>query len=138
MCFFKKIFIFLIILSSHSVNAINLDESLSNVFSSISSTASNDVLHPDDAFEISLDVISSDRLVLNWKIEPGYYLYKDKFLIKLNEPSASIGEYVFPSGKLKDDLAFGMVEVYYGENQLLLPFSNDEKKKKELNISIDY
>ena len=136
MHFFKKIFIFCIFLFSYSANAINFEERLSNVFSFASSD--DEVLHPDDAFRVSLSVISDDRLVLNWQIEPGYYLYKDKFSISANDPSVLIGDYVFPIGKLKDDLAFGEVEVYYNDDQLLAPFSSENKNITDLNINISY
>ena len=136
MHFFKKIFIFCIFLFSYSANAINFEERLSNIFSFASSD--DEVLHPDDAFRVSLSVISDDRLVLNWQIEPGYYLYKDKFSISANDPSVLIGDYVFPIGKLKDDLAFGEVEVYYNDDQLLAPFSSENKNITDLNINISY
>ena len=136
MHFFKKIFIFCIFLFSYSANAINFEERLSNIFSFASSD--DEVLHPDDAFRVSLSVISDDRLVLNWQIEPGYYLYKDKFSISTNDPSVLIGDYVFPIGKLKDDLAFGEVEVYYNDDQLLAPFSSENKNITDLNINISY
>ena len=136
MYFFKKIFIFYIFLFSYSANAINFEERLGNIFSFISSD--DEVLHPDDAFRISLSVISDDRLVLNWQIESGYYLYKDKFSISTNDPSVLIGDYVFPIGKLKDDLAFGEVEVYYNDGQLLVPFNSENKDITDLNINISY
>ena len=136
MYFFKKIFIFYIFLFSYSENAINFEERLGNIFSFISSD--DEVLHPDDAFRISLSVISDDRLVLNWQIESGYYLYKDKFSISTNDPSVLIGDYVFPIGKLKDDLAFGEVEVYYNDGQLLVPFNSENKDITDLNINISY
>ena len=81
-------------------------------------------------------MISDDRLVLNWQIESGYYLYKDKFSISTNDPSVLIGDYVFPIGKLKDDLAFGEVEVYYNDGQLLVPFNSENKDITDLNINI--
>jgi len=136
MYFFRKLFIFCIFISSYSVNAINIEESLSNIFSSASSD--NEVLHPDDAFKVYLGVVSNNKLLLKWQIEPGYYLYKDKFLISTNDSSVLYGDYIFPLGKLKDDLAFGEVEVYYNENQVLVPFSYEDKNIKELNINITY
>ena len=71
---------------------------------------------------------------MNWQIEAGYYLYKDKFSINSNDPSLVLGDYVFPLGKLKDDLAFGEVEVYYGQNQLVIPFETTKENIRELNI----
>ena len=136
MYFFRQLFIFCVFLFSHPVNAINFEERLSNIFSFTSSD--DEVLHPDDAFKVGLSVVSKDRLSLKWQIEPGYYLYKDKFSISTNDLSVLYGDYVFPLGKLKDDLAFGEVEVYYNENQVLVPFSHEDKNTKELNINIAY
>ncbi len=137
MYFLKRIFIFCIFLSSYSVNAINFEDSLNTIFSSTPSSV-DEGLHPDDAFKVAISVISNDRLILNWQIKSGYYLYKDKFLIGSNDSSIIIGNYVFPIGKLKEDLAFGEVEVYYNDNQLLVPFTHEDANIKELNINIGY
>ncbi len=137
MHFLKRIFIFCIFLSSYSVNAINFEDSLNTIFSSTPSSV-DEVLHPDDAFKVAVSVISNDRLILSWQTKPGYYLYKDKFLIGSNDSSIIIGNYVFPIGKLKEDLAFGEVEVYYNDNQLLVPFTHEDTNIKELNINIGY
>jgi|TARA_B100000959_G_scaffold199893_1_gene209138 thiol:disulfide interchange protein DsbD len=137
MYFLKRIFIFCIFLSSHSVNAINFEDSLNTIFSSTPSSV-DEVLHPDDAFKVAVSAISNNRLILNWQIKPGYYLYKDKFSINSNDSSIIIGSYVFPIGKLKEDLAFGEVEVYYNNNQLLVPFTHEDTNIKELNINIGY
>ena len=137
MYFIKRIFIFCIFLSAHSVNAINFEDSLNTIFSSTPSSV-DEVLHPDDAFKVAVSVISNDRLILNWKIKSGYYLYKDKFSISSNDSAIIIGNYVFPIGKLKEDLAFGEVEVYYNDNRLLVPFTHEGTNIKELNIDIGY
>ena len=137
MYFLKRIFIFCIFLSSYSVNAINFEDSINTIFSSTPSSV-DEGLHPDDAFKVAVSVISNDRLILNWQIKSGYYLYKDKFLIGSNDSSIIIGNYVFPIGKLKEDLAFGEVEVYYNDNQLLVPFTHEDTNIKELNINIGY
>mgnify|MGYP001488635757 CR=1 FL=1 len=136
MSLFRKLFIFCIFLFSYSVNAIDIEKSLSNIFSSISSK--DEVLHPDDAFKVEPRVISNNKLLVKWQIEPGYYLYKEKFSISANDTSTLLGDYIFPLGKLKDDLAFGEVEVYYNENQVLVPFNHEDKIIKELNIKIAY
>ena len=94
MYFFKKLFIVYIFLFSYSANAINIEESLSNIFSSVSS--GNEVLHPDDAFKVDVIIVSNEKLLLKWQIEPGYYLYKDKFSTSANDSSVLYGDYIFP------------------------------------------
>jgi len=136
MYFFRKLLIVCIFIFSHNANAINFEESFSNIFSSASSDGK--ILHPDDAFKIDLSVVSDNRLLMNWKIQPGYYLYKDKFSISTNSTSVLYGDYVLPLGELKDDLAFGEVEVYYNENQVAIPYSRKDKNIKELSINIAY
>ena len=70
MYFFRNIFITFIFLFSQSSYATGIGESLSRIFSS----SDDEVLHPDSAFKINLDVISNDKLLMNWQIEAGYYL----------------------------------------------------------------
>ena len=43
-------------------------------------------LPPEKAFAFSAQIASGSSLILQWKIAPGYYLYRDR--LKISSPSA--------------------------------------------------
>ena len=75
------------------------------------------ILDPEQAFNLSVRQSSENNtLILHWGIAPGYYLYRDK--ITLSAKPDVLGDVVKPTGELKQDLAFGEVQVYYDQLEL--------------------
>ncbi len=126
------------IIFSLSVSAGGLGKKLNNLFSFQDTSPADEILDPEIAFRVIADVYSSNQLILNWQIEPGYYLYKNKFSVQSNETAITIGNTVFPTGKLKEDPVFGQVEVYYGQNYVLIPFNLIDTNLKEFNLNVGY
>ncbi len=129
---------FSLLLSSLLVNAGELGSKLNDLFSFQNSSASDEILDPDVAFRVIADVDSNNQLVLNWEIEPGYYLYKNKFSIEPANTNLTLGRYEFPKGKSKADPAFGQVEVYYGQNNVSIPFQITDAILKEFELNVAY
>ncbi len=129
---------FYILLLSLSVYAGELGNKLNDLFSFQDSSAADEILDPEIAFRVIANVNSSNQLVLNWEIEPGYYLYKNKFSTESADPNVILGAYEFPKGKSKDDPAFGQVEVYYGQNNASIPFQVTDSNLKEFNLNVAY
>lgn len=73
----------------------------------------SEFLPPDLAFQPVVSVLDGRTLEVAWRIEPGYYLYKDKLAAKSLSESIALGPAVMPKGKLKHDEFFGETEVYY-------------------------
>jgi thiol:disulfide interchange protein DsbD len=120
----------------------NLLLSLTLMFAWITATAESDFLtKPSDsswANEIaspefvpveqaySLEVVAEDqRLLLNWTIRDGYYLYRDRFKFGSVDTSAVLAAPTFASGLVKwDDYFEKEVEVYYQQTSVELPFTS--------------
>lgn len=100
--------------------------------------AADPILDPDRAFQLELRPFSPDRLLLSWQIEPGYYLYKDKFQAQSLTDGIRVADFSLPPGKLKADPLFGRVEVYYGGNEALIPFSAAARDIKTAAIEVGY
>lgn len=100
--------------------------------------AADQILDPDRAFQLELRPFSPDRLLLSWQIEPGYYLYKDKFRAQSLTDGIELSDFSLPPGKLKADPLFGRVEVYYGGNEALIPFSAAARDIKTAAIEVGY
>jgi len=83
-------------------------------------------LEPDQAFQFSARALDGGTVLATWEIADGYYLYKDKFKFRVvSPPGASLGEAVFPPGKLKEDPEFGRVEAFYHRLDVRLPVTGD-------------
>ena len=68
----------------------------------------------DQAFVFTAIADGADRVLLDWQVAPGYYLYRHRTSAKTSTPGFALGEIAMPDGKKKTDEFFGDVEVYYG------------------------
>ncbi len=108
----KKFSYFLLILVTVFTTQLSIAGNASsftkNLFSSDS--AEDEFLSPDVAF--GLDIVQSNgQINANFKIAPGYYLYKERIKFVLSPELDH--EVKLPSGDIKDDPNFGKMEVYH-------------------------
>ncbi len=83
-----------------------------NVF--IEEIQEDEFLSPDVAFKLDLSVVDAENLNANFKIAPGYYLYKERIKFVIKDASTGKIETVnLPAGEIKDDPNFGKQEVYH-------------------------
>jgi len=129
------LYLYLLVFSL-SVNAGEIVNKLSDLFSS--QTASDEILDPDIAFRVFADIDPNKQLVLSWEIVSGYYLYKNKFSVGSQNEAIKLGAHEFPKGKVKQDPAFGEVEVYYGQNSASIPLALTDSNIKEFNLNVAY
>jgi len=91
------------------------------MFFSDASLAQN-FLDPLMAFRPTVRALDDQTLEVRFRIEDGYYLYRDKFRFAVDEEApVALGEPDIPQGKSKQDATFGRVEVFYKEAVLRLP-----------------
>ena len=105
---------------------------LSNFLTQVNPNA--DILPPDEAFIMDPRVERANEITLSWIIQPGYYLYKDKFEFSIDGP-IQIGTPRFPRGVLTEDEYFGEVEVYYDYVEVKIPFSR--ASPDEVNVQLE-
>jgi thiol:disulfide interchange protein DsbD len=86
------------------------------------SGATDDFLEPDQAFRHSVEVGPDGVVVARWEIAEGYYLYRDKLRLEVQDGSGVVlGGPALPPGKVKDDPSFGTVEVYFDRVEARAP-----------------
>ena len=83
-----------------------------------------DPLRPEDAFRYEVTAVPGE-LLLDWDVEPGYYLYKQKISFATDTAGVTLGEPVMPRGEEKEDEFFGKSEVYRGSARIAIPYSSD-------------
>ncbi len=92
------------------------DSNLSGKNAFVEEIQEDEFLSPDVAFKLNLTALDAQNLNANFKIVPGYYLYKEriKFVIK-DASTGKIEQIDLPAGEIKDDPNFGKQEVYHHE-----------------------
>jgi len=73
-----------------------------------------DLLPVDEAFALTAMPLGNDAISLQWKIAPGYYLYRHRTSVKALGATVELGKLELPTGQRKRDEFFGDVETYRG------------------------
>jgi len=81
----------------------------------------SDLLPVDKAFALKASAAADDRIVAEWAIADGYYLYRSKFRFSTEAPGIRFGEARYPAGKIKQDEFFGEIETYRHKVAIEIP-----------------
>lgn len=79
-----------------------------------------DLLEAQKAFLVTARLVSDNAVNLQYTIEPGYYMYRDRFRFSLNGQPIVVSRKAWPAGKWKQDPTFGRVVTYRKSVRLLL------------------
>jgi thiol:disulfide interchange protein DsbD len=96
----------------------------------------DEFLSPDAAFnlEIERNVTANNQIYANFKVAPGYYLYKER--IKFVLTPAVDYEVMLPAGDTKNDPNFGKMEVYHQDFSAIITLINNANET--VNIKATY
>lgn len=94
----------------------------------------NELLPAEEAFVMNARVEGPNELVVGWTIEPGYYMYADKFEFE-TDGAIGLGTAQLPEGVPHDDLEFGNVEVYFGYVEATVPFSRASPDALDIELT---
>jgi thiol:disulfide interchange protein DsbD len=93
-------------------------------------------LPAEQAFGLSVEVCDKNALLANFKVTPGYYLYRDKLIFSLAGNKARIARIELPKGDTKNDPNFGLIEVYHKSFQAKIVLEHaDPARPLTLNAS---
>lgn len=101
------------------------------------SAAFDKPLPVDSAFQLSGYVSNQNHLVLEWQIAPGYYLYAERFNLKIADSSTiALKTFTFPVSITKKDDIVGNYPVFQDYLRLEIPFNNpDDLTTLILNVA---
>ncbi len=71
-----------------------------------------DLLPVDQAFALTATAPHRDRIDIEWKIAPGYYLYRHRISVEVEDGGFAASKLQLPKGKAYQDEFFGKVETY--------------------------
>jgi thiol:disulfide interchange protein DsbD len=96
-----------------------------------------ELLPPEEAFSLSAWV-EGDALIAEYKIAPGYYMYRERFdfQIESSDAPARFDVAVIPDGKVKEDEFFGKMETYRNSVRIELPLLFDGAAASSLQVKM--
>jgi thiol:disulfide interchange protein DsbD len=97
----------------------------------------NQFLPVDEAFVLTAAPNGGEQIALDWRVAPGYYLYRHRVSVKTPTPGFALGDISMPDGKQKTDEFFGDVEVYYDSLNVVVPVSRPTEASR-LDIAVSY
>ena len=129
--------ILLICLTSANVSAqegdsFNLFSKLQEMGITLGQSNQQELLPPDQAFKLSVEVRDAHTLIANFTPAKDYYLYRDKVAFEPKDTDIVIEKIALPPGKMKDDLTFGETEVYYKPFQAIISLKREISEIDEL------
>jgi thiol:disulfide interchange protein DsbD len=93
-------------------------------------------LNAEEAFVYESIGIDEVTALARFTIEPGYYLYRDKFIFRVaDNEGVEIRGVELPEGVVKDDPEFGPVPVFYG--QVEIPVSFERFMDGEVMVTLE-
>ena len=79
-------------------------------------------LDPEKAFVLSAQMAGPQEIEVQFKIAPGYYMYRERFEFALDDPLVKLGAPIFPNGVVKYDPTFNKeMELYFGQVSIRIP-----------------
>lgn len=99
--------------------------------------ASDEPLPPEQAFVMNARFDSANELTVSWQIEPGYYLYADKFEFDVTG-DIGLGTPVLPQGVAHTDQNFGDVDVFYDYVEVRIPFSRASADEMPVTVATGF
>ena len=101
--------------------------------------AEDEVLEPDQAFQLSARLIDAETIGLHWQIAPGHYLYRDKFAFTLNDSDGvAISSSELPPGEEKNDEFFGRIQVHHDSVSATLRLQRDSSAATNVTLQVKY
>jgi thioredoxin:protein disulfide reductase len=117
-----------ILLTSLSLQSLHAAESSKGASLFTDGVQEEEFLSPDVAFKLEVLQKDANNLTANFKIVPGYYLYKQRITFKDVAGKTLVAN--LPAGDIKDDPNFGKQEVYHHDFVATIPLNNAEGNVK--------
>lgn len=93
------------------------------------------LLDPKDAFRLTARAVGSHTVQVDFRIAPGYYLYRDRFRFETASGSV-IRDAVLPRGKMKDDPFFGRTETYRDHVTIRVPIAGVDLSREAVKLKV--
>ncbi len=114
-------------------------EALVNLGDDLGLGGDDDLLPADQAFRFTASVEDPGHLRLQWQVAPGYYMYRNKIGLELQDAEGvALGPVNLPPGEFKEDEFFGRVQVYHGDVDVLVPLRRTLAEASDLVLKASF
>ena len=125
--------------TAQETGSFNLLQKLQGLGINLGQTNPQELLPPDEAFKITVEVRDGNTLIAHLTPAKDYYLYRDKIAFEPQQAGATIAKVTLPPGKMKEDMTFGQTEVYYSPIQAIISLQRDDAEHEQpLTLSATY
>ncbi|MCW8889446.1 MAG: protein-disulfide reductase DsbD family protein, partial [Sedimenticola sp.] len=117
---------------------------LSSLGQSLGLGQDDEILTPDQAYQLSAQAEGPDQIRLIWQIADGTYLYQDKIEVTLESGNGiEIAPYQLPQAEIKQnalrpDGSYGDLPVYHNEINLPLTLLRTNRSATDITIKVGY
>ncbi|UJP04663.1 MAG: protein-disulfide reductase DsbD [Nitrosomonas sp.] len=126
-------------IAAQESGSFNLLQKLQGLGINLGQAGSQELLPPDEAFKISIEVRDGNTLIANLTPAKDYYLYRDKIVFEPQQDDTVIEKVTLPPGNMKEDMTFGQTEVYYQPVQAIISLQRDDPgRERPLKLSATY
>lgn len=99
----------------------------------------DELLPPEQAFQFFAEVKDPQTLHVTWLIADGYYLYKNKLALSLDDKTQSrLSALPLPKGEEHLDEEFGQVEIYRHELSLDVPLIRQSLSEEGIELTAKF
>ncbi len=91
-------------------------------------------LPPEQAFRLDALARSPHQLLLRWTMPKGYYLYRDKITLQLQDAAGLTLQPEWPAGVVHHDGQYGDVTVYFDQLELPVTVVGDLAGRHQLTV----
>lgn len=95
----------------------------------------DELLEPEKAFQISARALDERNVEVAFKIAPGYYMYRSRFIFAA-ESGKPLADVEIPRGKIKEDQFFGKQETFRDLVRIRIPVSAGDAAKGVLALKV--
>lgn len=100
---------------------------------------SGDIVPPEKAFRVEVTLSSPQTLTARYTLDPCCYLYRDRLKFAVRIPAGvTVDRIDSPAGDIKDDPAFGKVEVYHHDFEVKAQLSRAPAAGQALEVAATY
>ncbi len=93
---------------------------------------------PEEVFKPDVFPVDGNTVELGIRIEPGFYVYKDKIKVRVLSDQAEAGRLDLPAGKIKVDEFFGEQEVYLSDVLWRQSIARGTPEAMQLDLELEY
>jgi thiol:disulfide interchange protein DsbD len=98
-------------------------------------SAAQDVKRAEEVFRYTT-TFEDNQIIVNWDIDDGYYLYRDKMSYTTDTDEVTLGEPVYPTGEIHADEFFGEQVVFRNKARVAIPILNKPDGTGKLTLQI--